>query len=193
MNKKDPILKEEFHTNYKEYRNLLSTLMKKGKQTYYKKYFETNRENYENTWKRIKSLISLKNLASSVSVVISLDNGDTMVNPYDVANTFNNYIASIAETSKKTIKYPHKHFPDYLGNENGSAIFLKPTDKEEITNIISSLNSNKTSDPNCVPYRVLFLLKNAISDLFNLFFMTGAFPWVHKTAKAVPFSKKDSK
>ena len=31
INKKDPILKEEFHTNYKIYRNLLSTLMKKGK------------------------------------------------------------------------------------------------------------------------------------------------------------------
>ena len=30
INKKDPILKEEFHTNYKKYRNLLSTLMKKS-------------------------------------------------------------------------------------------------------------------------------------------------------------------
>ena len=29
INKKDPTLKEEFHTNYKKYRNLLSTLMKK--------------------------------------------------------------------------------------------------------------------------------------------------------------------
>ena len=27
INKKDPILKEEFHTNYKKHRNLLSTLM----------------------------------------------------------------------------------------------------------------------------------------------------------------------
>ena len=30
INKKDPILKEEFHTNYKNYGNLLSTLMKKS-------------------------------------------------------------------------------------------------------------------------------------------------------------------
>ena len=30
INKKDPILKEEFHTNYKKYRNLLSTPMKKS-------------------------------------------------------------------------------------------------------------------------------------------------------------------
>ena len=59
MNKKDPILKEEFHTNYKKYRNLLSTLMKKSKQAYYDKYFERNWNNIKNTWKGIKSLISL--------------------------------------------------------------------------------------------------------------------------------------
>ena len=42
INKKDPVLKEEFHTNYKKYRNLLSTLMKKSKQAYYDRYFEKN-------------------------------------------------------------------------------------------------------------------------------------------------------
>ena len=42
INKKDPVLKEEFHTKYKIYRNLLSTLMKKSKQAYYEKYFKRN-------------------------------------------------------------------------------------------------------------------------------------------------------
>ena len=42
INKKDPVLKEEFHTKYKKYRNLLSTLMKKSKQAYYDKHFERN-------------------------------------------------------------------------------------------------------------------------------------------------------
>ena len=82
-------------------------------------------------------------------------------------------------------------------NENGSTIFLQPTDKEEIANIISCLNSNKASGPNSIPYRILFLLKNEISkqlaDLFNLSFMTGVFPSVLKTAKVVPVFKKDSK
>ena len=46
INKKDPILKEECHTNYKKYRNLLSTLMKKSKQAYYDRYFEKKLEKY---------------------------------------------------------------------------------------------------------------------------------------------------
>ena len=71
-----------------------------------------------------------------------------ITNPYDIANTFNNYFASTAETTKK--KYSHKHFSGYLTNES-----LQPTDKDEIANIISSLNSNKASGPNSIPYRIL--------------------------------------
>ena len=101
INKKDPVLKEEFHTKYKKYRNLPSTLMKKSKQAYYDQYFERNWNNIKNKWKGIKSLIFLKTVASHVPTILSLDNGDTITNPYDIANTFNNYFASIAETIKK--------------------------------------------------------------------------------------------
>ena len=187
IKKKDPILKEEIHTNYKKYRNLLSNLMKRSKPAYFDKYFEVNRNNIKNTWKGIKSLITLK----SVPTVLSPDNGNAITNPYDIANTFNNYFASMAETTKKNIKYSHKRFSDYLANENGNTIFLEPTDKEQIA------NSNKSSGPNSIPYRILLLLKNEISkqlaDLFNLSFMTGVFPSVLKTAKVVPVFKKDSK
>ena len=75
-----------------------------------------------------------------------------MTNPYDITNTFNNYFASIAETTKMSIKCSHKHFSDYLSSESSSALFLQPSDKEEITNIISSLNSNKASVPKQIVY-----------------------------------------
>ena len=83
------------------YRNLFSTLIKKSKQAYYVKYFERNWSNIKNTWKGIKSLISLKTVASHVSTILFLNNGNTITNPYDIANAFNNYFASIAETTKK--------------------------------------------------------------------------------------------
>ena len=63
--------------------------MKKRKQAYYDKYFERNWNNNKNIRKRIKFLISLKTVASQVPTVLSLDNGDTITNPYDTANTFN--------------------------------------------------------------------------------------------------------
>ena len=65
------------------------------------KAIERNWNNINNTWKGIKSLINVKTAASRVPTVLSLDCGDTITNSHDIANTFNNYVASIAETTKK--------------------------------------------------------------------------------------------
>ena len=103
----------------------LDNLMKKSKQFYYDKYFEINLNIIKSRWKVMKSLISLKAVASSVPTVLSCDNGDTTTSLYDIANTFSNYFASIAKTMKKqSIEYSHKCFPVYLVNQNGSTIFL---------------------------------------------------------------------
>ena len=62
---------------------------------------------------------------------------------------------------------------------------------------ISSLNCNKASGPNSIPYIILFLLKNEILkqvvDLFNLPFMTGVFLFALKTPKVVLVFRKYSK
>ena len=79
INKKDLILKEEFHTDYKKIQKLALH--------HDDKYFERNWDNIKNTWKGIKSLISLKTVASNVPTIICLDNGNTITNPYDIANT----------------------------------------------------------------------------------------------------------
>ena len=86
----------EFHNKYKKHKNLLFTLAKKSKQAYYDKNFERNWNNIKKTWKGIKSLISLKTIASSESNILSLDSVDTITNPCDIANIFNNYFAPIA-------------------------------------------------------------------------------------------------
>ena len=118
-----------------------------------------NWNNIKNTWKGITYLIFLKTAASSVPTVLSLDNGYIVTNSYDTGNIFNNYFASLAKTTRKSIRHSHKNFSSYLANEDGSAIFLQFTDSKKIANTISSLNSNKASDPKSVPYRISFFLK----------------------------------
>ena len=48
-----------------------------------------------------RNQISLKSAISNVPTVLSLNNCDAITNPYDIFNTFNNFSASIAETTKK--------------------------------------------------------------------------------------------
>ena len=100
--------------------------------------------------------MSLKTAASSVSTVLSLDHSDTIVNLFEIANTFNNYFVSIAETTKKRHKiFTHKHFSDYLANENIIQYFCnQTTDKEQIANTISSLEPIEAFGP------MLYLTEN---------------------------------
>ena len=105
INKKDLILKEEFHTNYKKYRNFLSLFMKKSKQVFYDKYFETNWNNIENTWKGIKYLISLKTVSSSVPNLLYLDISDA--NTYNITN---NVITIITLHLPLKLQVKHKIF-----------------------------------------------------------------------------------
>ena len=62
MKSRDPQAKEHHHIEYKTYRNMLSTLMKKSKINYYNHSFKTNRDNIKNTWKGTKSSLNINNI-----------------------------------------------------------------------------------------------------------------------------------
>ena len=159
--------------------------MKRSKQSYYKKYFESNLNNSKNTWKGIKSIITMKNVISTVPRTLS-HGVNTTTNPCEIANIFNNYFASVAETAKQNINYFHKHFSECLKHQCNNSIFIQPTDSEEIANIISSHNINKACGPLRIPNKILILLQQDISmqlgDLFNISFSSGSFPSILKTA-----------
>ena len=193
---KDPQIKERYHQEYKDYRNLLFTILKQSKTSYFNHYFESNWNNIKNTWKGIKSIITIKDFSADIPKSLSVD-GATISNPFAISNIFNSYFSSIAGKTKLNISFSHKHFSDFLKNRSNIFFFVKATDKTEIMNIISSLDSNKSVGPNSIPTKVLKLLKNGISsqlpEIFNISFSSGAFPSILKIAKVIPVHKKDSK
>ena len=70
-------------------------------------------------------------------------------------------------------------------------------DKDEIKNIISSLNVNKGNGPNSIDTHILQLLKEEISsplsEIFNLSFTTGLHPALFKISKPITIFKKGSR
>ena len=80
-----------------------------------------------------------------------------------MSNAFNNYLTSTAEKTKSNIKFSPKNYTDYLSKTNTNTFFLTLTDKNEISFIISSLDSHKLSGPNSIPVKILKLLKHDIS------------------------------
>ena len=76
-------------------------------------------------------------------------------------------------------------------------MLIQRTVSEEKANIISTFNMNKSSGPNCIPYKILNLLKKDTSiqnnDLYNLSLSPDVLRSLLKIAKVVPVYRKDSK
>ena len=114
----------------------------------------------------------------------------------EISNIFKNYFSSIASKAKLNISFSHKHYSHFLKNRSNISFFVSRTDKTEIENVISSLDSNKSIGPNSIPTKILKLLKNDISsqlsEIFNISFSSGILPLILKAAKN-PIHKNNSK
>ena len=81
-------------------------------------------------------------------------NNRPITDPTAMGNVFNNYFTPIAKETNSNIKFSPNHYTDYLSYTNTNAFFLTPTDKNEISFVVSSLDSHKSSGPNSIPVNV---------------------------------------
>ena len=103
--------------------------------------------------------MSFTNSATYVPNTLS-QNDESITNPIKIASFFNEFFCIIAAKSNSKVKLPKekKHFSDFLKTKNLDTFFIYPVTKEEICNIISPLNSNKTIAPISIPVKILKLL-----------------------------------
>ena len=146
ISKRNTTQKNELHNNYKIYRNLVSTQMKRSKQNYYSWYiyFESNLINTKYL-KRHQKYNCYEKL-SITPTLLTLQN-ETTDNSKRITNIFNNYFSTIGKKTYAKIKYSHKSYTDYLTNKNTNLFFFSPPDKEKIRLILSSLDNSKANCP----------------------------------------------
>ena len=70
---KDPQVKERYYKEYKDYRNMLSTILKQSKTNYYNHYFETNWNSIKNTWKGLKFVLNIKKISADIPKTLTVD------------------------------------------------------------------------------------------------------------------------
>ena len=95
---------KERYKEYKDYRNLLFTVLKQNKNNYFNDYFESNWNSIKNSWKGIKSIITIKDFSDDIPKSLSV-NGVTISNPLAISNIFNNYFSLIAGKTKLNISF----------------------------------------------------------------------------------------
>ena len=133
---------------------MLSTLIKSSKHGYFSKNFESYWNNIKNTWKRIKSLITLKAIFTSVPKTLN-HNNKTLSQIQLKLQIF--LITTLFLQLKRqglNVNYSHKRFSEDMENNSSNSffhsLFSSPTSINEILSMISNLNPNKSVGPNSI-------------------------------------------
>ena len=147
------------------------------------------------TWKIINEIRGKNNQTIKPQFII--DN-KRIVERRIIANEFNKYFVSLASNLNKTLECSDglpiintPHFSDFMPNPRMRSIFLSDCTAEEISNIISDLESGKASD---IPIKVIKKSAPIICPIleanFNNLMRKGVFPDQLKLGKITTIYKK---
>ena len=88
------------------HKSFINTI-KKSKQFYFTRFFKENIKDLKNMWRGIKKIISLNSSNHIFPTAITVNN-ETITNPSDIANAFNNYFAKVAIDIRSFIRFSKK-------------------------------------------------------------------------------------
>ena len=81
--------------------------------------------------------------------------GNTITAPTEMAENFNNFFTSIGKNLQKKIHATKKTFTDYLKTLNLENFTIDLTSADEISDLICSFDSNKSTGPCSIPTKIL--------------------------------------
>ena len=183
---KDSRKKEELHILYKAYKNLITNLSRRSKESHFKNLLEQNKRNSFKIWKIIKEVININSHYRFSPNCLKIK--DALVTDKDkIANEFNNFFNSIASKIDSKIVKTESKFHDSLNNPNEKTFFLNPTTAAEIEDHLKWLNGRKAVGINSIPTKILKTFKKTLSqplaELFNLVFLQELFQMPAKLLK----------
>lgn len=189
----DNNLKTILYNQYKVYRNNIVNLIKLSKNNHYKQYFTENIKNSRKIWKGINECINKSKIKTNKKISLNSD-GTLFTEPNDVANLFNKYFTTIADSIRDKIP-KFGNFEQFVDKSRSpESFFFKAVTPEEMIKTIQSLNNSKASGPYSVPpvavlNNLLFEISDILTKIINLSFETGIFPEDLKIAKVIPIFK----
>ena len=178
---------------YTDYRNLLTTELRKKKAKYFEDQFETNANNTKKTWEVINGVIKQKK--PKTNVLISDDHGNYIEEP-NIPSEFIDHITSITDTLASNIPPSIHNAEHYLKNRVNQSFRAYQIEPGEVNSIIDDLK-NSGNNVNCIATAALVGSKHIITPiichLINLFVQQGYFPDELKLGCITPIYKNGDK
>lgn len=181
------LISHVFYTNYK---NKLTSLIRRSKEQYFHSEFSRLKNDVKRTWNVINDLTNKhKNKQTIKSIII---NDDIVTDRGEMAEYFNNYFSSIA-TELDSLIPPTCTDPLLNMNINSvQSFFMIPASYSEIVNIVKKLK-NSYYGCHSIPTFIFKLINHYVAEpitcLINLSFSSGKFPDILKTTNITPIYK----
>ena len=186
----DPKLKIDFDN----YRRVLKAVINTAKNMYNCNRIAETKNDRKKTWQVINELRGKIKISAKPSIVI--DN-KKILDRRVICNEFNKYFNSIASVLNDTIIGSNfsgsefASFEAFMRPANKNSIFLDDCSTNELLEIISQLDNNKSSD---IPIHIIKKAAHIICPYLSVYFNTcmakGIFPDILKVGKVTPIFKK---
>jgi len=172
------------------FKNRVNRLLRDAKRSYYRAKFDRCIGDAKSMWRLIGRLLSGNCKRDTVRRLVI--EGREIVEPRVIADEFNSYFSTIAESLARNIPRTEESPLAYVRGDYPNSLFLTPVTNDECRSVILKLK-NKTYDSSSLP---VFLLKKfcqffvpPLVTLINQSFETGEFPNMLKTARVTPVFK----
>ena len=181
--------------SYNEYRSFLHKIIKTSKRQYDKERFEKHRNDSKSLWMNINSILGKSSNKKDIPLKINDENGVTLSNLNEIANSFNKYYVNVGSELAKKIGQPNKDYKANLKHiTHHKSFYLYPTGTEEVENIITILKPKTSSGHDNITPKVFKKLFHGLVEpcvhIINLSLTTGIIPEAMKLAKVIPIFKK---
>jgi hypothetical protein len=176
--------------NYNNYSKILRRCIHQAQKISNVNFVRRSKNIGKATWDVIKNVANKTN-TTDVNLEKLVINNNTIDNPKDIANYFNDFYINL--TNSNTMLKPDLS----LVNATNANLFLVPIDENEICNIIKNLNPTKSAGYDEIQTTIIKECKQEIatvlSYLVNLSLTNGVFPEPLKISLIKPLFKKGNK
>ena len=138
---------------FKIARNRINHEIRRSKYYYFKKLFDDNKNNIKKQWSAV-NLIT-QNRKSNSNHITLFNNGELIQDQKRVSDIMNKYYSKVAPNLVKNRPKSKKNYKSYLNNAVAERFFCNPTNEDEITRIMDSLDHHKAEDIYQFPIKVI--------------------------------------
>ena len=177
---------------YKDYKRILSTLLRKAEKLHYTQLLDINKKNAKETWKIINNITNKKRGKRHYPGEFISKNGK-VCGDINIANLFNDFFVNVGPSLAKNIPTVNKSFIDYMPKVINTSLFLNPTDENEIINIVMAAKNKYSCGIDNISMNlvksIIGYIVSPLMHIFNLSLHSGLFPDKMKIACVIPLYK----